>query len=344
MYNLKPVTAFRRFPTSNKGRHLFDLFYDPEDLGNCIELDSKAVALLYGAENIRESRCINPVLEFDEITQICNYHAFEQLRFTTIANDTVLVEDLSPHVPPGTRMIFRSAVEPSGHETGQKPKCQCRVLRRDWAHYKRCIRHHRQQIESAVQIQRAREKVVKEFRIGLTILVASCFCTMVNNYLSVHVDITCQRKSGVLFIYDTKNVLGSRCINHVSLEDGLAQACNYHAHEQVRFTAIGNDTVLVEDLAPFLPPGTRMIFRKVANASVRHQSPKCQCRILRRDSAKGVRCVQYHQRLLDEAEQLREIRRRIAQEFWTALGILVVSCSCTVVVKCWATRKINEVE
>lgn len=200
MYNLKPVTAFRRFPTSNKGRHLFDLFYDPEDLGNCIELDvmftlqdngiyqalqlnvacqSKGVALLYDADNIWESRCINPVLEFDEITQICNYHAFEQLRFTTIANDTVLVEDLSPHVPPGTRMIFRSAVEPSGHETGQKPKCQCRVLRRDWAHYKRCIRHHRQRIESAVQIQRAREKVVKEFRIGLTILVASCFCTMV---------------------------------------------------------------------------------------------------------------------------------------------------------------------
>lgn len=164
------------------------------------------------------------------------------------------------------------------------------------------------------------------------------------NYLSVHVDITCQRESGVLFIYDSWDVLGSRCINHVSLDDGLARACNYHAHEQVRFTAIGNDTMLVEDLAPFLPPGMRMIFRKVANDSVRHQSPKCQCRILRRDLAKGVRCVQYHQRLLDEAEQLREIRRRIVQEFWTALGILVVSCSCTVVVKCWATRKISDSE
>lgn len=221
MYDLKPVTALQRFPTSSKGRHLFDLFYEPENHGDCIVLDvmftlqdnglyqflqlnvacqSKTVGLIYDAENIWETRCINPVLAYDDITKICNYHAFEQLRFTAITNDTVLVEDLSPHVPPGTRMIFRSTGDPSGQKTGQKPKCRCRVLRRDWTHHERCIRHHRQQIENAVQIQRVREQVVKEFRIGLAILMASCFCTMV---------VTCWATRNVSDLEYTSNVVSS---------------------------------------------------------------------------------------------------------------------------------------
>lgn len=215
MFALKPVTQFRRFPTSLKGRHLFDLFYEPDDHRNCIGLDVMfmlqddqifqtlqinvicpsvpGISLIYGSKQVFNSRCIKRISDHAGMAQACNFHAFEQLRFTSITNDTLLVEDLSPHVPRGTRVIFRTTVEAQNRST----ECRCRILRRDMTHWKRCIQHHRNQIDNEVQINQSREKVIQEFRIGLAILVASCCFTMCVN------------------CWATRKIAGCECISDV---------------------------------------------------------------------------------------------------------------------------------
>lgn len=154
----------------------------------------------------------------------------------------------------------------------------------------------------------------------------------------LHVGISCQGKGKLMFIYESSNIWSSRCIDPVPIN----RACNYHAHEQLRFTAIGNDTMLVEDLSSFAPPGTRMIFRTSGKSLDQDQKSDCKCRNLLRDKRRLERCIRYHQEQTDNEVQIRQGRERIVKEFRIGLAILVASCSGTVFVRCWATRKVTD--
>lgn len=89
------------------------------------------------------------------------FYRSEQLRLTEISSDTVLVEDLSSQVPPGTRMFFRVRPQNSSRNTH---KCYCKNYNELAQRYYATIR------SSSWRKVRKRNTSEREFRIALVLV------------------------------------------------------------------------------------------------------------------------------------------------------------------------------
>ncbi|KAL9701575.1 hypothetical protein quinque_005016 [Culex quinquefasciatus] len=144
---------------SNKGSHLFDLFYEPSKtecsfvsvfldlVDHHLDFFMNVVcgnftvdtSFPFAANNLWTERCVHMYGIALKLTKTCGYHQSEQIRFTIIDNGTLLVEDLSLLMPPGTRIIFRVATGNSSQE--DLAKCQCQNVHQDVWSYKQCGRY-----------------------------------------------------------------------------------------------------------------------------------------------------------------------------------------------------------
>lgn len=146
----------RKHMITKRGTHLFDLFYDSNKLActflmvdlvvtgeqlevqllvNCKNL-TELVTFNYVEKSFLSKTCFEKNLGIPLVAQKCNYFYREQLRITIITNDTVLIEDLSSEVSPGTRMFFRTS---SSKSIFTGPRCSCKNLYYGQIRYIDCV-------------------------------------------------------------------------------------------------------------------------------------------------------------------------------------------------------------
>lgn len=158
--DLWPISP-QKFQLTPRGGHIFDLFYEPSGTGCSsvnvfVDLNEQhldiflavscanfniSIGLAYTALNLSMERCVRLYDVAPDFTKSCSYHQSEQIRFTIIDNETFLVEDLSLLMPPGTRMIFRTAKNVENPHRNLS-KCRCWNVFQDMLSYKQCGRYH----------------------------------------------------------------------------------------------------------------------------------------------------------------------------------------------------------
>lgn len=184
----------RKSLLSSNARHFFDLFHEPFGSTNCaffnlwitseyiimdISCDKTVINPMYHVEQINSTTdmCFRPFKMYYDMARICHYHNREQLRFTVLDNDTVLVEDLSPVVPPGTRMFFRTRSD----EAIDEGYCSCRNALRDEKFYKKCSKY-RDRVQAEFEAEswfkvELEGSTVEDRWIAVGLLLSACLAT-----------------------------------------------------------------------------------------------------------------------------------------------------------------------
>lgn len=186
---LRP-TKVRKTGLSRRGRHFFDLFYTLFQ-ENCVTLKvmfhlndnhlgiiimwqcgnaSNDAYLGFSSKNILEIPFVTRDTIVPETIQTCRYHHLERFRITVLDNITLLIEDLSPLVPSGTRMFFTNR---NASTEVPENQCPCRNVRRDQKRFNSCEKYTNWMIRNKELIQREAERSARDVRIAVAITVGS---------------------------------------------------------------------------------------------------------------------------------------------------------------------------
>ncbi|KAL1377166.1 hypothetical protein pipiens_001093 [Culex pipiens pipiens] len=309
-------------------------------------------------KSLAKDRCIDRESTFAGMAHTCNYHRSEQLRLTMIDNNTLMVEDLSTAVPPRSRMILTNRNSSFDH---QKKPCNCRNLHRDQKHFDRCMDYLIKVHSNKAEIQREKERASRDFMIALAIVIASFLgnliarwwvfwkfpdCEFVTRVVyvanNVIMDIECG-KTNVNPMYHVEHINSTieMCFRKFKIYSDMAQICHYHIREHLRFTVLDNDTVLVEDLSPMAPLGTRMFFRARPEEGI--GDDQCPCRNVLRDDEFYKKCSKFRDRVQAEYEAeswfKEELEGSTVEDRWIAVGLLLSACLATGLGLLWANGK-----
>ncbi|KAL9702169.1 hypothetical protein quinque_005687 [Culex quinquefasciatus] len=141
-------------------------------------------------------------------------------------------------------------------------------------------------------------------------------------FLNINCD---NENSQMLFYSDIANISSTGCLQDGTAYPTIEKKCHHHRRDELRFTVIDAETLLIEDLSHGVPPGTREFFRNSEKRWKTRSELECPCLNLTFGQMQTVDCMESH-----EIPAVYSEKRKNSPEIWIAMGLLLTACCGTV--------------
>lgn len=152
-------------------------------------------------------------------------------------------------------------------------------------------------------------------------------------FLNINCD---NENSQMLFYSDIANISSTGCLQDGTAYPTIEKKCHHHRRDELRFTVIDTETLLIEDLSHGVPPGTREFFRNSEMRWKKRSELECPCLNLTFGQMQTVDCMESH-----EIPAVYSEKRKNSPEIWIAMGLLLTACCGTVLGRYWITSPVK---